>query len=489
MNLEPIIKTRFSRFQSEFGFENIQESAAFEHFVNYIVLSTHQPDAFRGDKEFLKLVNVGSGNDMGIDGLAVKLNGIFVQSVSDVDDILEKNAMGNVEFIFVQTKNKSGLDVNELGTFLSGVRDFLGDEPLQPHNDEVAYWLQIKDYIFSDELVAKVMWDRNPIIRAYYIVTGSGVPQEHHNARIDQFRQDIAKSPASYEVNVHVHGGSYLKETYDNLVNKFRCRINFVELMPLSEVEEVENSCLLLCNGDEFVKMLATEDGVIRRSLFDDNVRDYQGVNTINSEIEETIKNDPKKFVLLNNGITIVCDKYTPRNRLVDLENPQIVNGCQTSSVLFDAHLEGIDLSEVSLAIKLIATDNDEVTNLIVKGTNRQNIVHDVAFETTRPFHKLLEDFFNDYQGSAHRIYYERRSKQYQYNQTIKHYQRISFKRLIQSFVGMFLCQPYMSHRHEYKLLSLFQNTIFRDSQSKLPYFTAALASHVLDKASQDNEL
>jgi len=235
--------------------------------------------------------------------------------------------------------------------------------------------------------------------------------------------------------------------------------------------------------------MLTAEDGIIRRSLFNDNVRDYQGTNSVNSEIEQTIVSSPESFILLNNGITVVCSKYFPRNRVVTLENPQIVNGCQTSSVLFDAANRGSDISAVTLAIKVIATNGTEVINSVVRGTNRQNIVHDVAFETTRTFHKLLEDFFNDYDGSNHRIYYERRSKQYQHDETIKYHQRISFKKLIQTYVGMFFNKPHMSHRHEYKLLTTFQNVIFQDGQNMLPYYTASLASHILDKLLQDSEI
>jgi len=33
-----------------------------------------------------------------------------------------------------------------------------------------------------------------------------------------------------------------------------------------------------------------TEEGVIRKALFEDNVRDFQGDNSVNYEIEETIQ-------------------------------------------------------------------------------------------------------------------------------------------------------------------------------------------------------
>ena len=41
---------------------------------------------------------------------------------------------------------------------------------------------------------------------------------------------------------------------------------------------------------------------------------------------------------VFNNGITIVCSSYTPDNRELVIENPQIVNGCQSSYILFNAY-------------------------------------------------------------------------------------------------------------------------------------------------------
>ena len=56
--------------------------------------------------------------------------------------------------------------------------------------------------------------------------------------------------------------------------------------------------------------------------------------------------------------------------------------------------MQGLDLSKVTLLAKIIATEKDEVTSAIIRGTNSQNVVYNEAFETTRDFHKNLEEFF-----------------------------------------------------------------------------------------------
>ncbi len=223
--------------------------------------------------------------------------------------------------------------------------------------------------------------------------------------------------------------------------------------------------------------------------MFDDNVRDYQGDSSINMEISTTIQTEPQKFALLNNGITIVCEKYTPSNRQITLRNPQIVNGCQTSHVIFHNASDNDVLSKVPIVIKLISTNDSEITNQIVRGTNRQNIVYDEAFEATKKFHKDLEDFINALSPEYERFYYERRSKQYDHNPSISHFQKLNLRIIIQSFIGMFVNEPHISHRHESKLLELYSNLVFQEFQSKLTYFTSALAFFKLEKLFRANTI
>ena len=281
---------------------------------------------------------------------------------------------------------------------------------------------------------------------------------------------------------IHFVDHDSFKSILDSNENNFEVVINSIDTMPLTSVDLVDNSCVLLCYASELKKILTTPDGLIRKSLFEDNVRDYQGDNNINNEIGQTIQKEPQKFALLNNGITIVCEKYTPSNRQITIKNPQIVNGCQTSHVIFhNAEKEDI-ITKVPIVIKLISTNDSEITNQVVRGTNRQNIVYDEAFEATKKFHKDLEDFINSLSPEYDRFFYERRSKQYDHNPSISHFQKLNLRIIIQSFIGMFVNEPHISHRHESKLLELYSNLVFQDYQSKLPYFTAALAFYKLEK-------
>lgn len=473
MTNEPIINARLNKFRDSYGLTSLADGDAFERFVNNAILRSHQPDAFTADSDLLEKVCVGGGGDNGIDGLAIKLNGLLVKSIAEIEDIVDKFKKASIEFIFIQSKYKNKFEASELNTFIAGVRNFLNNSPLIALNEKSAELYKLKEYLMSDDVV--YYWESNPSVRLYYVAMGKWQNTPQHIALAEQAKKDIQTLNVYDNVEVHFIDSSHLKNILDSNENNFTAFIDTIATMELTKVEDVENSCIALCTGEEFAKMLTTEENVVRKSLFDDNVRDFQGESSVNGEILATIRDEPSRFILLNNGITVVCDEFTTKNRRLKISNPQIVNGCQTSHVLFMAKKNGLDISTVPISVKFISTKDFDISNDIVRGTNRQNIVMDEAFETTKKFHKDLEDFFNNINSDyPHKIYYERRAKQYAHNPTIKQIQRINLKILTQYFSAMFLNKPYLSHRHESYLLREHANIMFQESQSKLPYFTVS---------------
>ncbi|MDR3571904.1 MAG: AIPR family protein, partial [Candidatus Pacebacteria bacterium] len=215
---------------------------------------------------------------------------------------------------------------------------------------------------------------------------------------------------------------------------------------------------------------------------------------TINKEIEDTIIDSPEMFLLCNNGITIVCAGFDQiRDKLVRIENPQVVNGCQTSNTLFGLR-QHPNISNVQLLVRVICTENRGVSNRIVRGTNRQNQVLEEAFEATLPFHQdTLEPFFAAYDGDI-RLYYERRARQYSSDPVVKRTHVVNLRILTQTFVGMFLDSPHESHRHEAKLLEKYggdsgTRKIFREDHSPVPYFICGLAWYMFEKYFREDRI
>jgi hypothetical protein len=116
--------------------------------------------------------------------------------------------------------------------------------------------------------------------------------------------------------------------------------------------------------------------------LFRENVRDFLGeTNRVNRSIAATAKSatDAGLFWLLNNGVTITCSQmsygHDPDAPSISLFRPQIVNGCQTSEVLAQAHADGTLRDEARLVIKIVETDDEALIDDITLATNSQTQV------------------------------------------------------------------------------------------------------------------
>ena len=459
-NIEPVIKNQFKKFRDQMSLTDGPDGDAFEKFVNYNILRNHQSDAFGADNELLDFVCIGGSNDCGIDGIGVKLNGRFITSREDAIDLSPAGREVSVEFIFIQSKHNRKFESSEFLKFSSGVRNFLDETSSFPQNSKLKAVRGLKDFLLSDEFTG--IWASNPGVRLYYVTLGKWQENEHCIGYADQFRSELRTISTFGSCDVHFIDADRLKSVCDNNENKFTGSFKAIQTMPMTDVDKVHNSCIALCYAHQFIEILKTDEGLIRGTIFNDNVRDYQGINKVNEEIVKTIEGTPEIFGFLNNGITIVCSGFKQINRRIELTNPQIVNGCQTSSVLYHASEDGRDVSKVPLHVKIIETSDKEIVNDIVRGTNRQNIVPDEAFETTREFHKKLEEFFGSVMPHYGRVFYERRSRQYQDDSRIKQIEKINLSILTKYFVSVFLSHPHKSHRHASKLIYDYQRLCSR---------------------------
>ena len=101
MIIEPIVAARFKRYQDSIELTHFYGGIAFERFANHAVLSRHPADTFAADAELMDKICVGRQDEMGIDGIAKKMNGLLIRKTDDVDyitDRLDKRAMNSSSF-------------------------------------------------------------------------------------------------------------------------------------------------------------------------------------------------------------------------------------------------------------------------------------------------------------------------------------------------------------------------------------------------------
>lgn len=447
----------------------------FEKFINYLILRKYQDSITPISNSFLN-VCVGGGCDMGLDGIAILVNDSLVCTKDEIDDVIKKSGRIKIKFLFIQSKAKENIAAAELGSFKDGVLDFLSEQHKLPYNEQIGSWLELKDYLYSDELLE--YWDGYPVVICYFAYGGLwSEDDQNFKARIDSLQETATKQLGIDCVEFIPFDKTKIKSATDELENKFRVTLAFVDSMDLNEADNVASSHVINCAAAELIKLIQDDEGELRRGLFRDNVRDYQGETDINSDIFETIRNNPSSFCLYNNGITIVCKRVILANRKVSMENPQVVNGCQTCNVIFKAYKKGILLDQVTVMAKVIATEDYNVANAIVKGTNRQNVVYSEAFETTKPFHKDLEEFILEIQSGkddSEKILYERRSNQYDFAGSQVKGRIVSLQPLLQTFVSVFEKQPHEGFKYPVMLLPAFKDRVFVDGQSFYPYYISA---------------
>lgn len=479
MTLSPILRAKLNKFMEDYELKDMDNDDAFERFVNYHILSQQYPGAFDVDSELMDLICVGGGFDLGLDGIAISLNGRLIRNEEDIDDNLLAQKKGKFEITFIQSKYREKFDLGEYMKFTNGVIDFLNEEIKSPANEDIKKWHNVYMHMISDAVITK--WDNGPVINLVYCSLGDCQDNEHAKGNNENVKAVIESKGIFDSISIRIVDSKSLLNIVNSNDSSYTEVVGVVDSMPLPQVDKVDNSSVIMCSANELIKLL-TIDNMLRRNLFTDNVRDYQGDTSINREIHNTIINNPQEFVLLNNGITIVCDEMREVNRKITIKNPQIVNGCQTCNVLFNCWKNDYDLSNAYVVVKVIASSDSSIVSNIIKGTNRQNIVYDEAFEVTKDFHKCLEEYFKTIQhGSFEKIYYERRSKQFEGDDLVKPCQKVSFRSLIQSFVSIFLYKVHEGHHHESRLLQDYRDDIFLDTQSFAPYYLASFLNLQLD--------
>jgi hypothetical protein len=242
----------------------------------------------------------------------------------------------------------------------------------------------------------------------------------------------------------------------------------------------VEQAYIGIAKADEYLRLITDPAGNIRKSLFYENVRDFQDYNEVNRGIRETL-HDPQRsprFVVLNNGITVVARELNVVGHKFTLRDYQVVNGCQTSHVLFDER-DGISDS-VYVPLRVIGTQDETVRSSITAATNKQTIVTDEDLQALEAFQKELEDFFAAY-SAEQRLYYERRSKQYSSVPGLEKTRIITRKLLVRAYAAMFLDEPWRAGRYYKALQKLRVKDIFKEDDSPYAYYASAVAWYRLE--------
>jgi len=450
-------------------------SEDFEYFCNYSVLSNEYNRTFETES-----ITVGNGSDTGIDGLAIIVNGHLVEDQTEVEDLLESNGYLEVTFVFVQAKTSSSFNTAEMHQFYFGLQDFFSEAPKLPRNEDIIKASSLAEYILSFASEFK----ENPICKCYFVTTGTyNVEDKNIEASRLNSIQQLETLNLFSKIESNVLGANEIGKLYRKTKNPTTAKFVFLNKVTLKDVDGINQSYYGVLPFKEFKPIILDSNGNIK-SVFDDNVRDFQGTNNpVNKSIAETLDGESADlFSVLNNGVTIVANSIKTSGNNITISDYQIVNGCQTSNVLYE-HRNNKGIDEIEIPLRLVVTDNEEIKSRITVSTNNQTAIKKEQLSSMSDFQKNLEHYYTTVDGDG-KLYYERRAKQFNSDRDVVKRRIITVSIQIKSFSSVFIKNPHLVTSYYGSIVKKIGDSgssIFESDHQFAAYYLAGLAYYRLD--------
>lgn len=402
--MDRITQSMVESFKNNQGLDVDDTSLLFEYFVNYCVVnSVYGVDDF-------DLEDITTGNKtQGIDGIAIIVNQKLINTIDDIDTLIEYNKSISVKFVLIQSKTSSSFDNTEISNLMTYTRLFFGDDMSIFHTLEMQRFIELKDYIFSkgDKL------RKNPELLLYYVTLGTWTGDRNLDAVIEVGKHSLRDTNLFSNIDFLACGSEQIQNLYRKTKEKLKATFNFEKRITMYSISDGEVGYSGVLPFKEFKKLIIDDNGSIK-AVFEDNIRDYLGPDQdVNKNISDTIRSgNVNSFSMLNNGITIVASAISISGDIATIEDYQIVNGCQTSNILIENIGVAEKIDDLIIPIRIIATKDENLKNDITRATNSQTAIKKDQLEALSTFQKKLEEYYKTYTNDDNLVY-ERRTGQY----------------------------------------------------------------------------
>lgn len=377
---------------------------------------------------------VGKGLDGGCDSIYLFLNNLLI--TPDVVEHISAPKDSILEMIIIQSKKTTSFGedtVMKWKTISGNLLDLsktTTDFTARYNADILEVFTTFRD-TYTRLITSRVKLK----FRFYYATLASEL---HPNViqQAEELKDTIKGLFPNAVVEVTFVDSDTLFEMY-NAVIENRVNLKFADI-PISPNQK---NYVALVDLKSYFNFIVNDEGDVRKSFFDSNVRDYQGKNNVNSSISETLhRADDNDFWWLNNGVTVLASEATlVNNRELQIVNPEIVNGLQTSMEIynyFSKNREALESEKRSILLRIIVPDNEESRDQIIFATNNQTNIPKATLRVTDPIHLQIEMYFK-----SRGLFYDRR-KNYYKNQGHKPAEIVGVSFLAQCLITIFLKKP-----------------------------------------------
>lgn len=471
--VDPITQKFLGEFCKSFEIDEKKMDTAFEYFCNYCCVNKEN-----GIVD-IKLEEMSTGrNAQGIDGIAIIVNHKLVTSISEIEFQIQNSRVLDVNFVFIQAKTSSSFDNTLMLNFFEFTKSFFGGDGSEFITPEIQNFFEMKEFIYDN---AEYMTESNPKLSMYYVTTGKWVNDKTLVKLKDRNEKELQNLNIFSEIRFVPCGATEIQSLYRGTKNLLTAKYKFEKCIVMFGDEDSDSIGYSGVIPFREYRKIIMGDGDSLKPVFDDNIRDFLGNrNPVNKAITATLQElDNNSFCMLNNGITIIAEKVQITGTTAVLTDYQIVNGCQTSHVLYEnRNLAGID--ELLIPIKVIGTKDDITRNNITKATNSQTSIKPEQLEALSDFQKNLETYYSTFEGER-RLYYERRTGQYRL-ESIPKTRIVNIPQQIKSVSAMFLNNPHGVSGNYGTIVKAVGNKIFNTNDQKILYYTSSITQYKIEK-------
>ncbi|MBU5428421.1 AIPR family protein [Tissierella pigra] len=421
----------------------------------------------------------GNGLDGGCDGIYLFLNGMLINE--DIIDDYKFPKDIKLDFFIIQAKNTTSFNEDVIMKWKT-----ISDNLLQMSNNISEYKGRYNEDVLNSfqlfqDLFIKLI--RNKIklsINYAYISKGTEI---HPNVKeqANELKNKVKSLFPNPNVTVSVDfiGADRLME----LTSISNNRSFNLKLMEPPITIDARKDYVALVNLGEYFRFITNENNELIKHIFESNVRDYQGNTIVNTEIQDTLQNTSiEDFWWLNNGITVLASEaILATGKELIISDPEIVNGLQTSTEIFNYFSklpEKVEIENRSVLIRVIVPENEESRDRIILATNSQTTIPKSSLRATDPIHRQIEIFLK-----TRGLYYDRR-KNYYKNHGKKAVDIVSVSFLSQCLMSILLQKPDYARARPSTLLTNDDsyNKLYIENENLKSFYNAAFIGKKVEK-------
>ena len=396
INTGVVLETIFQSKKTE-----VASSLSDDDFFNLFVSEQIMKD-FEFSYDELESGNVDGGGDGGIDSIFVFVNQVLTRVDSPP---VNTTRQANVDIFLIQAKNTKSFGETPIEKCISSATDLF----------DLNKSLEDLNSVYNSDLISCIKSFREqylhlvskfPLIRFHYYYATKG-DEVHPNVsrKVDILKSTVKSFFDKCEFNFEFITAQKLLEhaRRDQILSKEI----FLSDNPISTEDGGYISLVPIKNYYDFI---TDSNGELINYFFDANVRDYQVNVDVNKAIRKTLNEieQNEDFWWLNNGVTITAKNATSSSKRIQIEDPQIVNGLQTSFEIH-RHFNGNNIDDKRSVLLRIIKVTDEKSRLkVIKATNSQTNIPPASLRSTDSIHRNIEDYL-----LTKGFYYDRRKNYY----------------------------------------------------------------------------